>query len=94
MQTLIQTLLDPPEADIDQRIQEYDFYTRYATDDLSSTALGEEKDLQVYMRAARLAEGEGVEELLKGDAGFGWVEKEKDDFGRANLQFYENWLRT
>jgi hypothetical protein len=39
-----------------------------------------------------LAEGEGVEELLGGDVV--WGERERDDLGKGNLGFYENWVKA
>ncbi|WWD20149.1 hypothetical protein CI109_104625 [Kwoniella shandongensis] len=65
LQTMISALLDPP--DIDQRIKDYQWYTQYhASDsgDLDSVLSGEEKDLQLYMRMAKLAEGENVDRYL------------------------------
>ncbi|OCF46064.1 polyphosphoinositide phosphatase [Kwoniella heveanensis CBS 569] len=63
LQTLVASLLDPP--DIDQRINEYAWYTTYhSSGDLESQTLAEEKDLQLYLRVAKLSEGEDVERQL------------------------------
>lgn len=107
IEVLVASLLDPP--DIDQRVQEYDWYaslvakvvrltcvryTHYHADDLSSQTLGEEKDLQVYVRAARLAEGEDVDRLLSSHEGTATWGGHGDDVVRANAQFYETWLKA
>ncbi|WVQ96137.1 hypothetical protein IAU59_003239 [Kwoniella sp. CBS 9459] len=63
LETLVSSLLDPP--DIDQRINEYAWYTTYhSSGDLESQTLAEEKDLQLYLRVAKLSEGEDVERQL------------------------------
>ena len=73
-------------------------YIRYPTVDLSSQTLGEEKDLKLYVRAARLADGEDAEPLSTNDAaamvasrggGLG-----NEEIVMANQQFYETWLRA
>lgn len=72
-------------------------YTHYHADDLSSQTLGEEQDLQVYVRAARLAEGEGVDQLLSTNEGhvqWGLGLPRTDDVARANHQVYETWLKA
>ncbi|EIW71658.1 hypothetical protein TREMEDRAFT_27142 [Tremella mesenterica DSM 1558] len=106
IETLISSLLDPP--DIDQRAQEYDWYTHYHADELvSSHTIGEEKDLQLYLRAAQLAEGQDVERLLdvegSGNVVSNWIISDnrekwemKDEVmvPRVNVQLYEKWSET
>lgn len=104
LESLVAALLDPPPADIDSRAQEYDLYTHYHADldYIPSEALGEEKDLQVYLRAARLASGD-VEVLDALETTSMTREKErdkekdkdKDEEGReeAKVNFYEHWLK-
>ena len=62
IENLVASLLEP--TDIEQKEKDYDWYIRYPTTDLSTQALGEEKDLKLYVRAVRLTEGEGVDNLL------------------------------
>ena len=70
-------------------------YTHYHANDLSSQTLGEEKDLQVYFRAARLAEGEDVDQLLGANEGnVLWSSQGTEDVARVNAQYYETWLKT
>ncbi|ORY34868.1 SacI homology domain-domain-containing protein [Naematelia encephala] len=100
IEVLVSALLDPP--DIEQRMQEYDWYTHYHADDLlTSQTLGEEKDLQLYVKAARLASGEDVDRLLAtadtSSVGAGWVvggDERRGDVEKANAQFYESWLKA
>ncbi|ORX37871.1 SacI homology domain-domain-containing protein [Kockovaella imperatae] len=94
---LVASLLDPP--DIEQRIQEYDWYTHYPVDDLTSHTLGEEKDLQLYIRAARIADGDGVDQMLTNietnPAPVPIITNlDSEDVVKANTQFYENWLKA
>jgi hypothetical protein len=74
-------------------------YTHYHADDLSHT-LGEEKDLQLYIRAGRLAEGQDADQLISHET-LGWTipdaggEANKAEAIRANnLAFYDTWLRA
>jgi hypothetical protein len=69
-------------------------YTHYHANDLSSQTLGEEKDLQVYVRAARLAEGEDIDRLLGSNEGIAWSAQGNEDITTANAQFYESWLKA
>ncbi|WVQ79290.1 hypothetical protein IAT38_001387 [Cryptococcus sp. DSM 104549] len=61
IELFIRSLLDPP--DMEERVNNYEWYTRYTESDMSHT-LGEEKDLQLYRGMARLAEGEDAERVL------------------------------
>lgn len=74
-------------------MQDYDWYIRYPTTDLLSQNLGEEKDLKLYVRAARLAEGEEVDGILaKGlDVGSGMTVGE--EVWKDRTAFYEAWLK-
>lgn len=95
VETLIASLLEP--SDVEQKVQDYDWYIRYPTTDLSSHALGEEKDLKLYVKAARIAEGEGVDNLLATgmgtDIAIGTVAGGVEDALKANTQFYDSWLK-
>jgi hypothetical protein len=97
----VSSLLEP--KDDEQRVQEYDWYIRYPTTDLSSQTLGEEKDLKLYIRAARLAEGEEVEGLLAkgfdgtgtgtGATGLGIGGLAGEEVLKDRGAFYEAWLK-
>lgn len=103
IESLVSSLLEP--KDDEQRIQEYDWYIRYPTTDLSSQTLGEEKDLKLYIRAARLAEGEEVEGLLAkgfdgtgtgtgaGAVGIGAGGQAGEEVLKDRGAFYEAWLK-
>ena len=109
---LIASLLDPPDLEqriheYDWCVRSFHScfsrltaflrrYTHYHADDLSSHTLGEEKDLQLYARAARLAGGDEVDHLLvSGDNGAtGWTVPGSDDTAKANAQFYDSWLKA
>lgn len=96
VEALVASLLEPSDAE--QRAQDYDWYIRYPTTDLSTHALGEEKDLKLYVRAARIAEGEGVDNLLATGLGndtttVGTVAGVTEDVIKANTQFYESWVK-
>ncbi|WWC73521.1 uncharacterized protein I206_107492 [Kwoniella pini CBS 10737] len=62
IENLIASLLDPP--DLDKRINDYEWYTKYhSSDDIDfQTALVEEKDLQLYIRVAKMSKGEGMDD--------------------------------
>ena len=70
-------------------------YAQYHADELSSQSLGEEKDLQVYVRAAKLAGGDEVDQLLGSqENSHTWGNQVTEDVARVNAQFYETWLKT
>ena len=89
------SLLEP--NDEDQRVQDYDWYIRYPTTDLLSQDLGEEKDLKMYVRAARLAEGEEVDPILaKGlemGSGLAVVAGGGEEVWKDRTTFYDAWLK-
>jgi len=91
----VTSLLEP--SDEDQRIQDYDWYIRYPTTNLLSQELGEEKDLKLYVRAARLAEGEEVDGILaKGlEAGSGMTVTAGggEEVCKDRSAFYEAWVK-
>jgi hypothetical protein len=83
-------------------------YLHYHADDLnSSDMLVEEKDLQLYIRAAQLARGEDVERLLQTEyersqqsmkdaeaAAMALEQGEASGGNDNNIAFYENYLKA
>ena len=106
IETLVRNLVEPPMADIEQRAQEYDWYTHYHADELiSSRTIAEEKDLQLYIKAAQLAYGDDVEQVLDGEGGTpSWTmvypegrEERGEEMvvvSKGNAQLYEKWLEA
>ncbi|WWC65713.1 uncharacterized protein I303_108335 [Kwoniella dejecticola CBS 10117] len=62
IENLISSLLDPP--DIDKRINDYEWYTKYHSSDDSDShiTLVEEKDLQLYIRVSKMSKGDSSDE--------------------------------
>ena len=95
---MVSELLDP--TDLDKRVQEYDWYVQYPTTDISNQALAEEKDMKMYVRAARLAAGEDDDVLIaptlaeQTSAGMLGSESGNEEIAKANSLFYDNWLTT
>ena len=83
-------------------------YVHYHADELnSSDMLVEEKDLQLYIRAAQLARGEDVERILQSEyeksqqsmkdletAAIAREQGEGSGSNDNNVAFYENYLKT
>ncbi|KAK6908776.1 polyphosphoinositide phosphatase [Kwoniella mangroviensis CBS 8886] len=57
LETMVASLLNPP--DLDKRIKDYEWYTQYhSSEELESNTIGEEKDLQLYIKVSKLFQGE------------------------------------
>lgn len=123
VETLIKGLVDPTIDEMTKRAQEYERcvpsiypsptmtdvrYLHYHADELnSSDMLVEEKDLQLYIRAAQLARGEDVERILQSEyeksqqsmkdleaAAISREQGEGSGSNDNNVAFYENYLKT
>jgi len=123
VETLIKGLVDPTIDEMTKRAQEYERYVspypsvttitdvrylHYHADELnSSDMLVEEKDLQLYIRAAQLARGEDVERILQSEyeksqqsmkdleaAAIAREQGEGSGSNDNNVAFYENYLKT
>jgi hypothetical protein len=117
VETLIKGLVDPTIDEMTRRAQEYERYVpiltttdvrylHYHADELnSSDMLVEEKDLQLYIRAAQLARGEDVERILQSEYeksqqsmkdldGIAREQGEGSGSNDNNVAFYENYLKT
>lgn len=101
LESLVESLYSPAAETEEQRMGEYEWYIHYPSDPAShAVEMMDEKDLGLYLRQSRLAQGEEVERLLVagvvdvgvGLEGGGSRGGGEDEERRAG--FYEGWLRT